>query len=328
MWTGFFSYTPTAMNPLRRSLTSARTLLSDLRGVPLLHAQMEVLIHNEHSRTARAMAAVGTLLERSAPRGDTLADHEFSIYSQWGEDGIISHLVNTLAPEHSTFIEFGVESYVEANTRWLLEYRNWRGLVIDGSESHIRSIRDSALSWRHSLTAVQSFVNRDNIDSLISTNGFAGPLGILSIDIDGVDYWVWERITCVDPLIVIVEYNSLFGPDRCVTVPYREDFIRHSAHHSCIYYGASLAALVALGERKGYAFVGSNTAGNNAFFVKRTHLVPPLRALTAREGYVKKSFREARNPDGTLAFMTFEEEARIALAQPLVDVSSISAAGT
>jgi hypothetical protein len=85
---------------------------------------------------ARCTQAYGTLLERSRPSGERLVDHEFGVYSQWGEDGILSYPINTLRPEHEPFIEFGVESYTEANTRWLLEYRIWRGLVIDASESH------------------------------------------------------------------------------------------------------------------------------------------------------------------------------------------------
>lgn len=311
------------LNPFR-TLASLRRLLASLSTLPDDTRRLQQSQHAISRQLAHCTQAYGTLLEKSTTRGERLVDYEFGVYSQWGEDGILSYLINILRPEHESFIEFGVENYTEANTRWLLEYRNWRGLVIDGSESHIRCIRESELYWKRSLSAVAGMVTRENIDTLIRVNGFAGPIGILSIDIDGMDYWVWERIDSVDPLIVVVEYNSLFGPDRFVTVPYRPDFTRHTAHYSGIYCGASLAALVALGERKGYAFVGSNSAGNNAFFVKRTHLAPPLRALTTREGYVRKRFRESRRPDGSLAFLTFEEEERILLAQPLVDVSPTS----
>ena len=143
----------------------------------------------------------------------------------------------------------------------------------------------------------------------------------MSIDIDGNDYWVWEACTAVSPAIVIVEYNSRFGSERSVTVPYDPGFVRHKAHHSCAYYGASLAALVALGARKGFAFVGSNRAGNNAFFVRRDLLAAPLRELTVAEGYVQRQFRETRDADGRLLFPTPEEEAALVGNLPLVEVA-------
>jgi hypothetical protein len=313
---------------IRRRLSVMWSSLGSLRSLPHFMNRVQSKCDELDRRSRIATRAYGTLLERSSPGGSTLADREFTVYSQWGEDGILSYLINTLRPAHHTFIEFGVEDYTEANTRWLIEFRNWRGLVLDGSEPNVQRIRKSDLYWMHSLTAVQAFVTRDNIDAIIMSNGFSGPIGLLSIDIDGMDYWVWERITCVDPIIVVVEYQSLFGPDRCVTLPYREDFVRMEAHYSGVYCGASLGALVALGERKGYAFVGSNSAGNNAFFVKTSHLVPPLRPLTAREGYVAAKFRESRNEDGSLAFLTFEEQSRILLSLPLVDVTSSSRPAT
>ena len=105
-------------------------------------------------------------------------------------------------------------------------------------------------------------------------------------------------------------------------MPYDAGFTRQKAHYSWSYYGASLAALVNLGKAKGYAFVGSNTAGNNAFSVRRDLLKPPLRELTATEGYVQRTFREARDSQGRLTFPTFEEEARLISHLPLVDVGS------
>ena len=123
-----------------------------------------------------------------------------------------------------SFIEFGVETYRESNTRFLLVKDNWRGLVIDGSETNVASIRALSEYWRHDLTAVASFITRDNINDLFADAGFTGEVGLLSIDIDGNDYWVWEAIDVVSPVIVVVEYNSVFGPEAQVTVPYAADF--------------------------------------------------------------------------------------------------------
>jgi hypothetical protein len=267
--------------------------------------------------------ALGRIEQRqlAGKAGGALADHEFRVFSQWGEDGILAYLSRQVPIARKTFVEFGVENYTEANTRWLLVNDGWSGLVLDGSEENVAAIRRDPIYWRHNLKAASAFITRENINELLTSNGLSGEIGLLSVDIDGVDYWVWEAITCVQPALVIAEYNSLFGPERAVTVPYDAKFQRAVAHHSQSYYGASLAALVALGKRKGLAFVGSNSAGNNAFFVRRELLGEPLRELTPAEGYVRRQFREARDAQGKLIFPTFEEEAALVNALPLVEVA-------
>lgn len=119
---------------------------------------------------------------------ETLADVEFKVFSQFGDDGIIQYLIRNVQPESRTFVEFGTESYEEANTRFLLQNDNWKGLIIDGSETAMDAVRASDLYWRHDLIATCSFITRANIDRLIAEAGLAGPLGLLSIDIDGNDY--------------------------------------------------------------------------------------------------------------------------------------------
>ena len=95
-----------------------------------------------------------------------------------------------------------------------------------------------------------------------------GPLGILSIDIDGNDYWIWQAITSVQPAIVICEFNAVLGDMRPIVVPYDSAFQRLRAHFSGQYFGASIAALKSLARAKGYTFVGTNSNGVNAFFLK------------------------------------------------------------
>ena len=251
---------------------------------------------------------LGTMMSRQLPdEVDSLRDVEFRVFSQFGDDGIIQYLLQHVdAPE--SFIEFGVETYRESNTRFLLVKDNWRGLVIDGSESNVASIRTLSESWRHDLTSVASFITRDNINDLFRDAGFTGDVGLLSIDIDGNDYWVWEAIEVVSPVVVVVEYNSVFGPGAKVTVPYAADFTRRAAHHSNLFFGASLAALCDLGQRKGYAFVGSNSAGNNAYFV-RTDQLGELPTLTAADGYVESRFRESRDEAGNLTHLSGQARA-------------------
>jgi hypothetical protein len=232
-----------------------------------------------------------------------LRDVEFRVCSQWGDDGIIQYLLSQVQVPADTFVEFGVEDYSEANTRFLLQNDNWRGLILDGSAEAMAGVRASELYWRHDLTAVDAFITRANINELIAGAGFRGPIGMLSIDIDGNDYWVWEALDVVDPAIVVVEYNSVFGPRRAVSVPYDPAFRRAAAHASHLFWGCSLRALCLLAERKGYAFVGCNSNGNNAYFVK-TGLAGNLIPQTAEAGYVLSRFRESRDAAGRLTFVS------------------------
>lgn len=250
-----------------------------------------------------------------------LQDNEFRVFSQWGEDGIIQMLLKHIEISNKIFIEFGVENYTESNTRFLLQNDNWAGLVIDGSNENINYIKQDYIYWQHNLKAVAAFIDRDNINKLISENGIQGEIGILSIDIDGNDYWVWKAIEVVSPAIAIVEYNSKFGKDKAVTIPYDPSFVRSKAHYSMLYAGASLKALYNLGKIKGYSFVGCNSAGNNAFFVRQDLLKPScIKELTVDEGYVASQFRESRDEQGNLSYLDWKEAQKILFSLPLVDV--------
>lgn len=280
------------------------------------------LLNSIEQRCERIQEALGRIESRQLSQcpGQSLAQSEFRVFSQWGEDGIIQGLLRHVSVERPVFVEFGTQDYTESNTRFLLVSGGWSGLIIDGSRENVDRVVRDEIYWRHNLKALCAFVTRENINALIGDNGLQGDIGLLSVDIDGNDYWVWEAITIVRPEIVIVEYNWRFGAERRVTIPYDPAFERSRAHPSMIYYGASLAALCALGRRKGYAFVGCNSAGNNAFFVRADRRPPQLPELTPREGYIAGRFREARSADGRLAFMTAAEEEALVTSLPLVEV--------
>ena len=274
-------------------------------------------------RHHRMQEALGRIESRQIAdlKPDQIRAAEFAVYSQWGEDGIVQHLLRHVPISQKVFVEFGVENYLEANTRFLMVKDNWAGLVMDGSQQNIDFVRQDDISWRFDLKAQQAFITRENINDLIRANGISGEIGLLSIDIDGNDYWVWEAIDVVTPAIVIVEYNHRFGSERAVAVPYVADFQRTKAHHSNIYYGASLAALCKLGSRKGYAFVGCTMAGNDAFFVRRDLKPDALPELTPAAGFVQGKFREARDEKGRLAFLDQAQEAAILAKLPVVEVT-------
>ncbi|UHG89557.1 hypothetical protein [Spirosoma oryzicola] len=245
---------------------------------------------------------IGAALARTVPQAKSLKDAEFKVFSQFGDDGIIQYLINHVKPKIDTFVEFGVENYEESNTRFLLMNNNWRGLILDGSPAHIEYIKNRSFFWQYDLTAIASFITAENINQLLAENGVSGQIGLLSIDIDGNDYWVWKAIKAVEADIVIAEYNSLFGAERAITVPYKADFVRTGEHYSNLYFGASLTALHDLAAEKGYSFVGCNQAGNNAYFVKNDKLngLPPL---SVADGFVAARFRESRSETGLLTLL-------------------------
>ncbi len=243
-----------------------------------------------------------------------LSEFEFSVFSQFGEDGIIHWLTSKIMDLPKVFIEFGVGDYTEANTRFLMVTKNWRGLVIDGSMENMDRVRQQDIYWRHALKAVSHFIDKDNINSLFLDNGISGEIGLLSIDIDGNDYWVWEAIHSVNPAIIVCEYNAVFGDINKVSVPYDPAFQRTKAHHSNLYFGASLPALASLAKSKGYEFVGTTSNGLNAFFVRqdKMHFVQPY--LQEMRSY-PSVFREARDAEGKLTFPANNE--RIGLIEHL-----------
>ena len=270
----------------------------------------------------RVREALGRIESRQLQNLDSprLEDHAFRAFSQFGEDGVIQFLTRVVPVPSKTFVEFGVESYREANTRFLLVKDGWAGLVLDGDEGNIQTIRDDPIYWLHNLKARCAMVTRENIDAILREEGIGENLGLLSVDIDGVDWWVWEAITTPKPAIVAAEYNHRFGPDASVTVPYRPDFDRTKAHHSLCYFGASLRALERLGKRKGYDLVGT-ASGLNAFFVRRDLRPDSLPARSVEEAFVDGGFCEYHDENGMRHRVGVDEQRRLVLSMPLVTVN-------
>jgi hypothetical protein len=250
-----------------------------------------------------------------------LGDVEFRVTSQWGEDGIIEWLCHKLPGIPRSFVEFGVENYGESNTRFLLQNRGWKGLVIDGNQGYMDALRTDELYWRYDITAVGAFVTAENINGLIGDYGFAGDLGILSVDIDGTDYWVLKSIDAVQPAIIICEINGVFGDLKALTVPYRPDFDRLSAHYSGQYFGCSVRAVERLCRERGYSFVGTNTGGVNAFFVRNDLAKPVLDSISEIRAWPQRH-RDSRDTAGRQDFARGQDKLLLIRDMPAVDLDT------
>lgn len=251
------------------------------------------------ARTFMASATWQSPIENHSK--ERLYSKEFRVYSQFGDDGIIQYLIFALGlGSDSKFIEFGVGDFYESNSHFLLVNNNWRGFVMDGSCENINSVKRSSIFWRYDLQVVAKFVTAENVNELIFNSGFED-IQYLHIDLDGNDYWILKKmeIERLNPDILILEYNSLFGADRLVSVPYNPEFYRFDAHYSGQFFGASLSALNLLAIEKGYYFIGCNSAGNNAYFLANRHK-KIISEISTSVGFVDAKLRDSRDVGGEL----------------------------
>ena len=227
-------------------------------------------------------------LLRSGEPLPSLEDTEFRVFSQNGEDGIILFLLAVIGTEHKRFLEIGIQEGWECNAANLAKHRFWDGWFVEGDPEQAALARQhyalDAASRQRRVHVVESFVTRENINDLLVDNGIRD-VDLFSLDIDGVDWWVWQALTGIRPRIAVMEYNAAFGSEPAVTVPYQPRFDRQAAHPSGLCFGASLAALVKLGRQKGYDFVGCESSGTNAFFVREDVRPANLPVLTTAQGY-------------------------------------------
>ena len=237
------------------------------------------------------MIARKELSRTAGGAAESINDAELQIFSQHGEDGIIQYLISRVEIKERYFVEFGVDSYRESNTRFLLMNNNWRGLIMDGGKSHIKYIeRESYLGVNYDIKAVSAVITPDNIESLLKEAGVPEEPGIISVDIDFNDYFVIKAIKSFKPAIFIAEYNKIFGCSEKISVPFLKGLSRYV---SGAYFGASLPAINMCMEEKGYVLSGSDSKGVNAFFV-REDLAGNIKKKTVKEVFEGLVFDSGR----------------------------------
>ena len=191
---------------------------------------------------------------------------EFQSFSQNGEDGIINEIFNRISTTNKYFVEFGVDDGMENNTLFLLN-NDWTGSWIEGDRQNYALIKKNFdfLISKEKLQVRNEFVNADKIEKILFDLSIPNEIDLLSIDIDGNDYWMWSAIKTISPRVVVIEYNSHLGHSLKWVMKYEPDFRGKSTS----YYGASLKSLELLGTEKGYSLVGCNFTGCNSFFVRK-----------------------------------------------------------
>lgn len=203
-------------------------------------------------------------------------DVEFSNYSQTGEDGILNFIFSVLGTTNRTLVEMCAGNGVECNSANLLINHGWNGVLFDGDPENIAKARGffryHRNTWFLPPRVVHAWITAENVNDLLRENGISGEIDFFSLDMDGVDYWVWKALTEISPRVVMLEIHAPWKCDVSVTVPYRPDFktewVQLPQGPLIQYAGASLPAFMKLAAEKGYRLVGGNRMGFNVIFVR------------------------------------------------------------
>ncbi len=242
-------------------------------------AGLRVLIERSDESTVNPSVKVSQLILLNQYRNllherralPSFADVEFRAFSQNGEDGLLLYVFGLIGMGERRCVEICGADGMECNTANLIVNHGWSGLLFDADRKFIETGRAfySRLADTRCFPPrlVNSWITRSNVNELIKQNGFEGAVDLLSLDLDGVDYWIWEAIEIIRPRVVIAEIQCIWGADRAVTVPYSDTFKAPITDGFKAYCGASLPAFVKLARKKGYRLVGVQRLGFNAIFV-------------------------------------------------------------
>jgi hypothetical protein len=233
------------------------------------------MLLNEVAATSQAVQQLLSHAHREMPLGKDslgrLLDSGFRCFSQNDEDGILLHIFSLVGTTNKKVVEICAGDCIECNAANLIINHGWTGLLIDGNEQNIALGKRFYSRCRDTFflppILVHGWVTAENVNSLVVEHGFTGDIDLLSLDLDGMDFWVWKALTCIRPRVIVLEFNFRWGSHASVTLPYRSDYrLDMNRHPWCT--GASLGAFVKLGRERGYRLVGMHRLGINAFFLR------------------------------------------------------------
>lgn len=276
---------PTPRPPRNRRLAHARRLLAAA-------TEETFVLPGRSERTRWIYPALAELTRRYAEgptpakgeaaleRASGLTRFEYRVFSQNGEDGVLAELfrrAGIVGP--GSFVEFGVQSGREGSCVFLADVLGWSGLFMEMDDAPYGALQRKYRANARVRT-LRAEVTPDSVEDLFARGEVPEEPDVVSIDVDGPDYWIWRALRRFRPRVVVVEYNSSLDPATKLVQPADAP----AGWSGTARYGASLGALEALAEEKGYRLAHTELAGVNAFFV-RTDLgveLPPPEAIPAR----------------------------------------------
>ena len=251
-------------------------------------------------------------------------DLDYKVFSQNGEDGIIDYLLYSLKIDKPKFVEIGIGDYSECNTRFLFERTSPKGLVVDCIEDLKMKVSKNIKLWRADITILEEFISSKNINSILKKYNFDKNIDLFSLDVDGIDYWILKELPKNFSKIAIIEFNSTFGFEKEITVPYKKNFDRSKYHYSNLCYGASLKAINNIMKKKGFIFIGTNLHRVNAFFVSKKYInkiglrIPKNKDL---KKYADSNIRESRSKNNLLSYLSGKKKIQIIKDCEIIDLS-------
>lgn len=235
---------------LKRDIDSIKR---DLKSIPSKEAQL-VLYHAYRDRASRGVV----------PR---FSDVGFRCHSQFEEDGILLFIFSLIGTTNKIAVEIGAGDGLECMTANLILNHGWWGYLFDAGERNVESgqafFSNSKDTFLYPPKFTHAWIIAENVNDIICRVGIGGEVDLLSLDIDGMDYWVWKAISCIRPRVFVCETHNIIGPDDALTIPYDPNFVAATPD----YGGASLAAMTKLAQEKGYRLIGTHRYGFNAFFI-------------------------------------------------------------
>ncbi len=206
----------------------------------------------------------------------------FHTYSQTDEDGFLLYIFSLIGTTNKKVVEMCCGDGVECNAANLIINHGWKGLLFDGDAEQLKIgkkiYKFIKTTSNNPPQLIHAWITSENVNELLLNHGFDGEIDLFSLDMDGIDYWIWTSINVIKPRVLVIEYNTYWGADKSVTIPYEPNF-KAQIINGAYYCGASLQAFVNLGKKLGYRLVGSNTTQFNAFFVRNdlgTNILPEV----------------------------------------------------
>jgi hypothetical protein len=227
----------------------------------------------------------------------------FKVFSQFEEDGLLLYIFSIISPKNRRCVEICAGDGQECMSANLIINHGWEALLFDGNEEMVKSgnkfFASHPKTWLYPPKFVHAWITRDNINQLLADNGFMGEIDLLSLDIDGNDYWIWKALHAVSPRVFICETQNAVPHDKTVTQPYSENWHLDAEHSASGFFSVSLAAMQKICVEKQYRLVGINRYGFNAIFMRNDvgiEYFPEISVESALDNPYSRATREAKWP--------------------------------
>ena len=274
------------------------------RGARPMMNQLELatgsrLLQNEVATQKMLMQQYRLLAAQGVQFLPSFQDVGFRKYSQFEEDGILLYIFSLVQPINRTCVEICAGNGRECMSANLILNHGWWGYLFDGNEHSVAAGEQFFSRSKDTFFAPPKFsqmwITAENVNDCLKSAGVSGPIDLLSLDIDGMDYWVWKAISVIQPQVVVCETHNQIPADQALTVPSSANFICESED----FRGASLAAMAKLGREKGYRLIGTHRFGFNAFFMKNgvgEKYFPEVQPASCLNDPATRALREERWP--------------------------------